>query len=169
MQSQLMGTATMPKFGEVWTVGKPSVTAGVVNTLKPKKKQSHIKSRLKNLKQSKRPELSRASAEGRSPGSDDGRPEREKLKKYRDMDGKLTMSLEQIKKETATEAAKYYRVSGLYFNFADFREYVYIGICESLAHFQSFDGYNLFIPIDRLGTFLPDVASDGMELVAFEE
>ena len=38
----------------------------------------------------------------------------------------------------------------------------------TLAHFQSFDGKNLFIPSDSLGTFLPDVASDGMELVAVE-
>lgn len=89
-------------------------------------------------------------------------------KKYRDENGRLIMSLEQIKAETAAEAATYYRTGGLYFNFADSREYVYIEICETLAHFQSFDGCNLFIPVDSLGTFLPDVASDGAELVATE-
>lgn len=90
------------------------------------------------------------------------------MKKYRDGNGRITKSLEQIKVETAAEAATYYRTGGLYFNFADSREYVYIEICETLAHFQSFDGYNLFIPVDSLGTFLPDVASDGAELVATE-
>lgn len=90
------------------------------------------------------------------------------MKKYRDENGRLTMSLDQIKKETAAEAAKYYRIGGLYFNFEDFREYVYISNCEELAHFQSFDGFNLFIPVDSLGTFLPDVASDGAELVETE-
>jgi hypothetical protein len=90
------------------------------------------------------------------------------MKKYRDEKGRLTVSLEQIKKETAGEAAKYYHTGGLYFNFEDFREYVYISICEGLAHFQSFDGFNLFIPVDSLGTFLPDVASDDLKLVAIE-
>lgn len=37
-----------------------------------------------------------------------------------------------------------------------------------LAHFQSFDGFNLFVPSDSLGTHLPDVASDGMELAFVE-
>ena len=105
---------------------------------------------------------------GQPPGSEDGRLERENMKKYRDENGRLTMSLEQVKKETAAEAAEYYHIGGLYFNFADFREYVYISICESLAHFKSFDGYNLFIPVECLGTFLPDVASEGSELVATE-
>ena len=90
------------------------------------------------------------------------------MKRYRDEKGQLTTSLEQIKKETAGEAAKYYHVGGLYFNFEDFREYVYIAICGELAHFKSFDGFNLFIPVDSLGTFLPDVASKGAELVATE-
>ena len=43
---------------------------------------------------------------------------------------------------------------------AKWREYVYINNDDCLAYFQSFDGYNLFIPIDALGSFLPDVADD---------
>lgn len=89
------------------------------------------------------------------------------MKRYRDENGQLTISLEQIKQETAAEAAAYYHIGGIYFNFADFNEYVMIE-AGTLAHFQSFDGKNLFIPSDSLGTFLPDVASDGMELVAVE-
>lgn len=89
-------------------------------------------------------------------------------KRFRDINGKLTKRLDQIKKETAGEAAEYYNIGGIYFNFADFREYVYISNCEGLAYFQSFDDYNLFIPVDSLGTFLPDVASYGRELAAVE-
>ena len=37
-----------------------------------------------------------------------------------------------------------------------------------MVHFQSFDGHNLSIPLDALGTFLPDVASDGNELILVE-
>lgn len=93
------------------------------------------------------------------------------MKRYRNENGQLTMTLDQIKKETAAEAASYYRPGNIYQNAADGREYVYLlpvpGDGE-LAHFQSFDGYNLFIPVDSLGTFLPDVASEGMELIFVE-
>ncbi len=93
------------------------------------------------------------------------------MKRYRNENGQLTMTLDQIKKQTAAEAASYYRPGNIYQNAADGREYVYLlpvpGDGE-LAHFQSFDGYNLFIPVDSLGTFLPDVASEGKELIFVE-
>jgi hypothetical protein len=88
-------------------------------------------------------------------------------KRYRNENGQLTMSIEQIKKETAAEAEIYYHVGGIYFYSADSREYVMIS-AGPLAHFQSFDGFNLFVPSDSLGTHLPDVASDGMELAFVE-
>ncbi len=93
------------------------------------------------------------------------------MKRYRSENGKFTMTLDQIKKETAAEAARYYRPGSIYQNAANGREYVYLDPVpgdEGLAHFQSFDGYNLFIPVDSLGTFLPDVASEGMELTFVE-
>ena len=93
------------------------------------------------------------------------------MKRYRNEKGQLTISIEQIKKETAAEAANYYRPGSIYLNREDGREYVYCtpepGDGE-LAHFQSFDGYNLFIPLGSLGTFLPDVASEGSELIFVE-
>ena len=93
------------------------------------------------------------------------------MKRYRNENGQLTMTLDQIKKETVAEAASYYRPGSIYQSTADDREYVYLlptpGDGE-LAHFQSFDGYNLFIPVDSLGTFLPDVASEGNELFFVE-
>lgn len=85
------------------------------------------------------------------------------MKRFRNKNGELTMSIDQIKKETRGEALDYYRPGKIYLNAKDGREYVYI-TPDSLAHFQSFDGYNLFIPLDSLGTFLPGVASAGMEL-----
>ena len=93
------------------------------------------------------------------------------MKRYRNAKGQLTISLEEIKKKNIVEASDYYKPGSIYLNAADCREYVYLlpvpGDGE-LAHFQSFDGYNLFIPIDSLGAFLPDVASDGRELLFVE-
>lgn len=93
------------------------------------------------------------------------------MKRYRCESGQFTMALDQIKKETAAEAASYYCPGSIYQSAADGREYVYLDPVPGdgeLAHFQSFDGYNLFIPVDSLGTFLPDVASEGMELTFVE-
>ncbi len=93
------------------------------------------------------------------------------MKKYRNENGQLIVTLEQLKKETATEAANYYRPGSIYQDAADGREYVYLKPVPGdgqLAHFQSFDGYNLFIPIGSLGTFLPGIADEGMELLFIE-
>ena len=94
------------------------------------------------------------------------------MKRYRNENGQLTMTLDQIKKETAAEAARYYRPGNIYQNIEDGREYVYLVPTPEggeLAHFQSFDGYNLFIPVDSLGTFLPDVASKGTDFCRIDE
>ena len=48
------------------------------------------------------------------------------------------------------------------------REYVLIENDEILARFKSFEGYNLFIPVANLGTFLPDVATQGAKLAFVE-
>ena len=93
------------------------------------------------------------------------------MKRYRNEQGQLTKSIEAIKKETAIEAANYFRPGSIYLNHEDGREYIYLLLVPGdgeLAHFQSFDGFNLFIPVDSLGTFLPDVASVGSELIFIE-
>lgn len=87
------------------------------------------------------------------------------MKRYRDESGRLVESLEEIRRETAPEAAEYYKIGSIYQNAADGREYVHTENSDCLAHFQSFDGYNLFIPVGSLGTFLPDVADDDRALV----
>ena len=93
------------------------------------------------------------------------------MKRYRDERGNLIKGIEQIKKEVQAEVMEYYKPGSIYLYKKEEREYVYCipepGDVE-LAHFQSFDGYNLFIPVENLGTFLPDVASEGMELVFVE-
>lgn len=87
------------------------------------------------------------------------------MKRYRDENGRLIKGLEEIKKETAADAAEYYKIGSIYQYAVDGREYVYLENDDCLAHFQSFDGYNLFIPVDSLGTFLPDIADDTLVLV----
>lgn len=82
------------------------------------------------------------------------------MKRFRNADGKLNVTFEELKSATVQEAASYYQIGAIYKNAVDDREYVYLANDDCLAHFQSFDGYNLFIPIDVLGSFLPDVADD---------
>ena len=89
-------------------------------------------------------------------------------KRYRDNNGQLTISLAELKKATKDEASTYFQIGGIYLSASENDEYVYTEKDEQLAHFQSFSGKNLFIPVDSLGTYLPDVASVGMELVLVE-
>lgn len=82
------------------------------------------------------------------------------------------MSLKEISQSTEQEAAAYYQPGRIYLNAADNREYVYLvpdAEATGMAHFMSYDGHNLFIPCYALGTFLPDVASDGMELTRVDD
>ena len=87
------------------------------------------------------------------------------MKRFRNADGKLNVTFEELKTATAQEAASYYQIGAIYKNADDNREYVYLENDDCLAYFQSFDGYNLFIPVDSLGTFLPEVADDDRVLV----
>lgn len=88
------------------------------------------------------------------------------MKRYRDAEGKLTVSLEELKRITRAEAADYYRPGKLYRYAADGEYYVYLSQIapEPIVEFESFSRKHLFIPRDSLGTFLPGVASDENEL-----
>lgn len=91
------------------------------------------------------------------------------MKRFRDKNGQLTKSIEAIKKRTQKEASNYYKPGHIYLNNEDGREYVLLMPEDEIcAHFKSFDGYNVFIPFDSLGTFLPDVADDGNEIIFVE-
>lgn len=87
------------------------------------------------------------------------------MKRYRDENGRLTMSLQAVKEATEEEGKNYYLKGHIYLY--ENIEYVLVETGE-LYHFQSFDGRNLFIPADCLGTFLPDVAADDLKLTFIE-
>ena len=78
---------------------------------------------------------------------------------------------QETKKKTIVEASDYYKPGSVCLNAADRPENMFIcfpvpGDGE-LAHFQ-LDGYNLFVPIDSLGAFLPDVAAMARNLLFVE-
>lgn len=92
------------------------------------------------------------------------------MKRYRDERGKLTKSIDEIAAETRAEATAYYIDGGRYLYAG--REYVLHlrddqtadGNKTPVAHFESADGYSLYTAPEKLGTFLPDIASDGLEI-----
>ena len=85
-------------------------------------------------------------------------------KRFRDVNGKLTMSTAELAIKTKEEAEKYYK---------DGKHYLYQGETYQLiksgteAHLLSCTGgKEIVLDTDMLGTFLPDVASDGPEIIA---
>lgn len=95
------------------------------------------------------------------------------MKRYRDAAGRLTMKTAEIARLTEQEARDYYSPGG---------RYIYQGIAYSLeividetrlgqvvemAIFHGINSESLFVPVENLGTFLPDVSSDGQEITAF--
>ena len=96
-----------------------------------------------------------------------------KMKRFRDEDGRLTMSIDAIAKETADEARKYYRNGGRYiyqgaaYSLRRFIDRNAHGEIVEVAQFVGVNGKQLFVPPERLGTFLPSVASDGLEITKF--
>lgn len=87
------------------------------------------------------------------------------MRRYRDESGKLACTLKEIKLATEQEGREYYTYGSTYLNMADGREYVHCGDDGVLIQFRSFDGHTLFVPLESCGTFLPDVASECMELI----
>lgn len=95
------------------------------------------------------------------------------MKRYRDAAGRLTMTIDDIAAATLDEANAYYQDGGRYIY--EGRTYILRrytgkdahGNSVEVAQFVGIDGYNLFTDPARLGTFLPDVASDGQEITRF--
>jgi|GEM_PF-908295 len=92
------------------------------------------------------------------------------MKRYRDENGKLTISTRELAKLTYDEANTYYKHGAKYTH--DGKIYVCHRFKDENANeklqevqFTSEDGHNLVCDPEKLGTFLPDVASDGMEIV----
>ena len=78
----------------------------------------------------------------------------------------MSKSLQEIKEATKKEASQYYTEGHIYAYESE--EYVFTEKCGELAHFHSFSGKHLYIPVESLGTFLPNVASEGLEIAFIE-
>lgn len=87
------------------------------------------------------------------------------MKRYRDAAGRMTMKTAEIARLTEQETRDYYRPGGRYIYQGI--AYVLENVGDVLAHFRGINGEDLFVPVERMGTFLPDVASEGLEITAF--
>ena len=88
------------------------------------------------------------------------------MKRYRNENGILAVSIDVVEKETRKEAEWYYRKGHIYLYESE--EYVLTENDNGLCHFHSFSGKHLFVPACNLGTFLPDVADDELALSLVE-
>ena len=84
------------------------------------------------------------------------------MKRFRDNTGNLTMSVAEIAAATAEEAATYY-IDGEKYIVEGRTAVFHCGIAR-LVLFETVDGYKTFVDPDRLGTFLPDVAEEGLAI-----
>ena len=95
-------------------------------------------------------------------------------KRYRDVNGVLTIPLSEVEKLTRAEADAYYVNGGLYvykgmmFTYTRSWTKMADGTAVEDARF-SHGVYNNFMDPDSLGTFLPDVASVGNEIVSVSD
>ena len=80
-------------------------------------------------------------------------------RRFRDENGKLTDSVEEIAKKTLAEARNYYVADEVYEQKG--KLYIFRQNKEN-SLFEGMDGERIFVVPERLGTYLPDVASEGM-------
>lgn len=83
-------------------------------------------------------------------------------KRFRDENGKLTEKVEEIAKKTFAEARNYYINGDRYENNGKIYTFK---ITEENMLFEGKDGEKLFIAPELMGTYLPDVASEGSAFV----
>lgn len=93
------------------------------------------------------------------------------VKRYRDSEGRLTVQVDDLARLTCEEGAAYYVEGGQYLTKGRVYTLHYEshtsqdGTPHTLAHFLSDEGYSLYCDPGNLGTFLPDIASEGLEIV----
>ena len=83
-------------------------------------------------------------------------------KRFRDENGKLTEKVEEIAKKTFVEARNYYINGDRYEN--NGKVYTF-KITEENMLFEGKDGEKLFVAPELMGTYLPDIASEGSAFV----
>ena len=87
-----------------------------------------------------------------------------KNKRFRNADGKITMRLKQLAAETKEEAANYYKEGALYIHQGIVYKLAVYGTASCLSSREG--NRDVVFNTEMLGTFLPDIASDGMEIIA---
>lgn len=98
-------------------------------------------------------------------------------KRWRDNDGKLIKSLEEIEKETLTEANEYYLDGKKYMIEGEQKPFICTRWQENGENHIRFDAMfdtdkgtnHLYCDTNKMGTFLPDVATNGNAIVCMEE
>ena len=96
------------------------------------------------------------------------------MKRYRDENGKLIITLNEIKSLTRDEADNYYVDGGKYtfegkaYTMRRFMDKDTNGDALEVIRLVNEDGFGPFFCPDGLGTWLPDVASDGNEMVRID-
>lgn len=95
------------------------------------------------------------------------------MKRFRDENGRLLFPISTVAELTRAEADEYYRDGEWYthqgklYQLRRFTDMDAHGCTVEMATLTSYDGCTLFLCPERLGTFLPDVASAGCEIVRF--
>ncbi len=83
-------------------------------------------------------------------------------RRFRDENGKLTEKVEEIAKKTLAEARNYYINGDRYEN--NGRIYTF-RVTEENMLFEGTDGEKIFVVPELMGTYLPDIASEGSSFV----
>lgn len=88
-------------------------------------------------------------------------------KRYRGPDGRLSVALKELAELTRAEADAYYQDGGRYTYQG--REYTLHRLQTGLVQLLAEDGHEVGVTACNLGTFLPDIASEGSEIMRVEE
>lgn len=93
------------------------------------------------------------------------------VKKYRTPEGTLSCSLAELKEKTLPEALEYYIPGYLYVYQGKTYLLDNLGLTGKCAVFINVaqDNDRLLVSVSGLGTFLPDVASKGMEITRLSD
>lgn len=81
-------------------------------------------------------------------------------------ENQVKVSLDTLAEETMEAGTEYYRTGERYRSSLDGRAYILKDIADGTLIFRNEQGYEMFIPKQTCGTFIPGIASEGFELYA---